>query len=184
MLEKHRLAVGIAVGVVLVFAVQIVVGLIIVYTGSYNVAALDRHADLVRWALDTTMHRSVSGRAESIGEPEAVTAEQITAAAATYASTCAHCHGAPGSERKRWAANMRPVPPYLFEKAAEWEPREIFWIVKNGIKMTGMPAFGPEHDDAAIWGIAAFVKQLPAMTPEDYAAATRAADGGHHPTGQ
>lgn len=171
-MQRHSLVIGLVAGVVLAAAVLVVVGLIVVYSGSYNVAALDRHADVVRWAFDTTMHRSVRDRAEEVVEPETVTAEQISAGAETYAATCVHCHAAPGVERAHWADGMRPVPPHLVEAAPEWEAREVFWIVKNGIKMSGMPSFAGGHDDAAIWGIAAFVKRLPAMTPEDYAAFT------------
>jgi mono/diheme cytochrome c family protein len=72
-------------------------------------------------------------------------------------------------EREEWASGMRPRPPELVEVAGEWEAREVFWIAKHGIKLSGMPAFGPTHEDATIWNIAAFVKALPAMTPEEYA---------------
>jgi mono/diheme cytochrome c family protein len=63
---------------------------------------------------------------------------------------------------------MRPQPPHLTEAAAHWELREVFWLVRHGVKMTGMPAFGPTHDDETLWSIAAFVKELPGMTPERY----------------
>lgn len=76
---------------------------------------------------------------------------------------------------------MRPMPPHLTEAAAHWEPKEVFWVVKHGIKMWGMPAFGPAHDDEALWGLVAFVKQLPGMTPEAYEAAT--GGGGHGSSG-
>jgi mono/diheme cytochrome c family protein len=82
---------------------------------------------------------------------------------------CEHCHAGPGVERAAWAAGMRPRPPHLTEKAAGWSPQEVFWIVKHGVRMTGMPAFGPSHDERTLWAIAAFVKELPAMTPERYA---------------
>lgn len=77
---------------------------------------------------------------------------------------------------------MRPRPPHLTEAAAHWEPKEIFWLVKHGAKMTGMPAFGPTHDDKTLWNVAAFVSQLPAMTPERYAelAGETASSGGGH----
>ena len=172
-----RLLIGIGLGALATVIVAAAVWLIVVYTGAYNVAASDAHADIVRWTFDTTMHRSVRQRAEDVAPPEDVGQEALEAGASTYASTCAHCHGAPGKERSSWATNMRPMPPELVEAAAHWEPRELFWIVKHGIKMSGMPAFGPEHDDEAIWGIVGFVAQLPSMTPEEYDAATAGASG-------
>ncbi len=175
---RSALLSGIAIGAVSLFALLAAIGLVVVYTGSYNVAATDRHADVVRWAFETTKHRSVEGRAADIAEPEAVLVERIAAGAKIYASTCFHCHGGPGAERPPWADHMRPKPPHLVEAAAEWDLREIFWVAKNGLKMTGMPAFGGVHDDPALWGVAAFVQRLPGMTPEDYAAAT-GGEAGH-----
>jgi hypothetical protein len=75
---------------------------------------------------------------------------------------------------------MRPRPPHLTEAAADWDLREVFWLVRHGVKMSGMPAFGPSQDDQAIWNIAAFVKELPAMTPERYAALGERAGSGLH----
>ena len=179
-------AVGAGVGVIATILVAIAAGLTVVYTGAYDVAATDRHFDPVRWAFDTTMHRSVAGRAEGIEEPEEIGSDLVMSGAETYGSTCVHCHGGPGVERAEWAASMRPMPPELTEAAAEWEPREVFWIVENGIKMTGMPAFGPEHDEAELWGIVAFAKQLPGMTPEEFQSLTGGSNehGGRDSSGQ
>lgn len=176
---KRQLAIGIGLGVVATLLLGLVVWLTVVYSGAYNVAATDQHADIVRWTFDTTMQRSVRGRADNIQAPDSVPAALVKSGAEAYATTCAHCHGGPGVEREGWAANMRPEPPELRHAAPHWKPREVFWIVKHGIKMSGMPAFGPEHDDDALWGIAAFVTQLPGMTPEEYKRATGGAEHSH-----
>ena len=102
----------------------------------------------------------------------------IEAGAGEYKETCQHCHAGPGVERAGWASGMRPRPPHLAEAAAEWSLAEVFWLARHGVKMTGMPAFGPTHDDRTLWSIAAFVKELPAMTPERYAA-LGGGEGGH-----
>ncbi|HEV7368443.1 cytochrome c [Arenibaculum sp.] len=177
---KKSAGLGVVAGAVAVLALLGIVGLFVVYTGSYNVAATEEHASFTRWAFDTTFHNSVESRADDIVAPEAVTAEMIAVGAGSYKSTCQHCHAGPGVERAEWASGMRPRPPHLAEAAAEWEPEEVFWIVRHGIKMTGMPAFGPSHDDETLWSIAAFVKQLPGMTPEQYAALGDAQEGGGH----
>lgn len=174
---KTSAGAGILVGAVAMLVLLAVAGLVVVYSGAYNVAATDRHADLMRWAFETTLHRSVERRSADIPAPDAISVDQIAAGAKIYGSTCFHCHGGPGAERPGWADNMRPKPPHLAEAAAEWELREIFWIAKNGLKMTGMPAFGGEYDDPALWGVAAFVQRMPGMTPEDYAAAAGAEGG-------
>lgn len=83
-------------------------------------------------------------------------------------------------DREKWADGMRPRPDGVGGAAAEWEPGEVYWIVKHGIKMTGMPAFGPSHDEETLRGIVAFVKELPAMTPERYAALGGDSSEGRH----
>lgn len=120
-------------------------------------------------AFDTTFHRSVKARAADTEPPPNLTA-MIERGASEYKEMCQHCHGGAGVDRDEWAQGMRPLPPYLNEEAPEWEAKEVFWLVKHGAKMTGMPAFGPTHDDETLWGIVAMVKELPAMTPERYAA--------------
>ena len=179
---KRKVSLGVALGVVATVLVGLAVWLTVVYTGAYNVAATDPHADFVRWTLDTTLQRSVSSRADEVPVPDGVSAELVRAGAETYGTTCSQCHGAPGVERASWATNMRPEPPELAHAATRWELREVFWIAKNGIKMSGMPAFGPEHTDEALWGVAAFVKQLPGMTAEEYQAATGGSRGGSSDT--
>lgn len=173
-------AVGGAFGLIVIAGI---VGLTTAYTGAYNVAATEEHLSFTRWAFDTTFHNSVERRAEMIAPPETFTLEMLEAGAAAYKSMCQHCHAGPGVERSVWAGGMRPRPPHLTEAAAGWTPQEVFWIAKHGVKMTGMPAFGPTHSDQALWEIAAFVKELPAMTPERYASlgGTRgSAHGGDH----
>lgn len=190
-MEKNRskLGLGIVIGSLGLLVLLGIIGLVVVYTGAYNVAATEQHMSVTRWAFDTTMHQSVKQRAADVNPVETITPAMITAGASAYKSMCQHCHAGPGVDREKWADGMRPRPPHLAEAAAEWEPSEVYWIVRHGIKMSGMPAFGPSHDESTLWGIAAFVKELPAMTPERYAslgkgagahATGNQATGGHH----
>lgn len=188
--NRNRLGLGMVIGCLATFAALGITGLVVVYTGAYNVAATEQHMSVTRWAFDTTMHRSIEQRADEVKRAEDVTPAMLAAGANAYKSMCQHCHAGPGVERESWAEGMRPRPPHLVEAAAEWKPSEVYWIVRNGIKMSGMPAFGPSHDEETLWGIAAFVKNLPAMTPEAYAAAGgggaatgHKASGGHHADG-
>ena len=109
--------------------------------------------------------------------PEQITPQMLEAGATAYKSMCQHCHAGLGVERDKWASGMRPRPPHLVEAAADWEQNEIFWIAKQGVKMSGMPAFGPTHDDQTLWGVAAFVKQLPGMDAARYSAMGAAQSG-------
>lgn len=154
-------------------ALSVVIGALLIavavaYTGTYNIAATEQHTSAVRWLFDTTFENSIKANASSIRSPS-ITPEMEAAGAAAYKAMCQHCHAAPGVEREKWASGMRPRPPHLTEAATHWQTREIFWLVKHGAKMTGMPAFGPTHDDQVLWNLASFVSRLPAMTPERYA---------------
>ncbi|SFQ23461.1 Cytochrome c553 [Tranquillimonas alkanivorans] len=170
---------GIALGVFATLLVGIAGWVTVVYTGAYNVAASDRHFDAVRWTLDTTMQRSIARRADGVELPESFPAESVAEGAGHYAESCAHCHGAPGREPAGWSRGMKPEPPHLVEAAAHWRAEEIRWIVENGIKMSGMPAFGAEHGAEEIVSITAFVSQLPGLSPEDYAALVPDGGGAH-----
>lgn len=177
--SRNHIAKGMLFGALGLLILLVLAGLAVVYTGAYNVAASEQHLSITRWAFDTTMHSSVRQRAGDVRRAEALAPSMVAAGAGEYKAMCQRCHGGPGVERDKWADGMRPRPPHLAEAAAKWEAHEVFWIAKHGIKMTGMPAFGISHDDAAIWNIVAFVKALPAMTPERYAAlGDGAANGG------
>lgn len=145
------------------------IALTVVLTGAYNVAATDRHETPVAWALETTRIRSVQGQAAALDAP-ALTPTMVTAGAGEYKTMCEHCHGGVGKDAASWAVGMAPNAPPLAKAAEDWTAEEVFWMVKHGLKMTGMPAFGPTHDDATMWNITAFVKALPQMSAEDYAA--------------
>jgi mono/diheme cytochrome c family protein len=141
------------------------------YSGIYNVAATEPHTPWGAWFLDNTMHHSVRVRASDIDAPSQLTTAQAQAGANHFRTTCAPCHGAPGTHGEA-GGDMRPEPPALRVAAEEWSSSEIFWIVKNGIKMTAMPFFSSSHSDAEIWEIVAFLETLPQMSPERYAQVT------------
>ena len=180
--KRRHVGLGALAGAVGTVTLLGAAGLTVVYAGVYDVAATEEHGALVRWAAETAYHRSVERGAEGVVAPEAVTTAEFEEGAASYKAMCQQCHGGPGAERAEWASGMRPRPPYLVEAAAEWEPEEVFWILQHGIKMSGMPALGPTHDDETLWAITAFVEELPAMTPERYAA-LGASQGGHGGSG-
>src|SRR3546814_1594596 len=83
-------------------------------------------------------------RAGGANLPEDTSDDLLAQGAGYYAESCAYCHGGPGQEPAEWSRGMRPEPPHLTEAATEWTDQEIHWIVSNGFKMTGMPAFS-EH---------------------------------------
>lgn len=181
MKTRTAIALGIAAGAVGISVLAAAAGFFVVYSGSFNVAATEEHTPFTRWVLGTTFHNSVKSRAAELRPPSNFTPEMVAAGARSYKAMCQHCHAGPGMERAEWASGMRPLPPQLVEAASEWRSSELFWLAKHGVKMSGMPAFGPTHDDKALWELVAFVRELPGMTSERYATlAGRAEDGGDH----
>lgn len=174
MSRTARIVAGTVVGTILL---AILVLLILLYTGAYNVSAAAGHTAIGRWALGTMMHNSIEARADA--QPPRFTEAMVRSGAGEYKAMCEHCHAGPGVSRAEWANGMTPLPPELTHEAREWSPGEIHWIVKHGIKMTGMPAFGPTHDDQTVWNITAFVEQLPEMSAQTYAAFPAAGGHGH-----
>jgi mono/diheme cytochrome c family protein len=86
-----------------------------------------------------------------------------------YQEHCRRCHGAPGVAPDEFALGMAPLPTNLVFAAQTSTPEQIYWTIKHGIKMTGMPAWEYRLDDASLWDITAFVSTaLPAMSPAEY----------------
>jgi mono/diheme cytochrome c family protein len=160
--------------------------IVFIYSGIYNVAASEPHTALARWALGTTMENSVQERAEEVGPvPRLTDPGMIRQGFVEYRAMCVVCHGAPGVDRGEIGKGLTPTPPFLHREAAEWSDRELFWIVKHGIKMSGMPAWGATHDDRSLWAVVAFLRTLPMLSPEEYhrLESTIPEEGGAHSGG-
>jgi mono/diheme cytochrome c family protein len=159
-------------------AILILATLLFIFSGCYDVAASKPDAGLIAWALRTTQSRSVHRAYEELeGKvqiPRLDDPQRLRTGLVHYHGMCVTCHGAPGVKMSEIGQGLNPFPPEL-ARAGEDEPLEYFWIIKNGIKMTGMPAFGVTHSDDEIWAIVALVNQLPKLTPAEYQAMVRQA---------
>ncbi len=143
-------------------------GVALLYSGAYDVAATHPHTPLARWILDSGKRRSIEARVDGIQIPTDFAQMEPRQAFAQFRDTCTSCHGAPGVERSEAGLGLQPPAPKLEDAATGWDARELFWIIKNGIRMTGMPAFGPTHTDDEIWALVALVQRLPSMSADDY----------------
>ena len=139
-----------------------------IYSGLYNIAADVPHTQPVYWLLETMRERSVEARARDIIVPNDLKdPNRISRGAGQYADMCSGCHLAPGMKRTEISQGLYPRAPEL-RRTTTLTPEEQFWVVKHGIKMTGMPAWGVTHDDDLLWDVVAFVRKLPELTPEQY----------------
>jgi mono/diheme cytochrome c family protein len=144
------------------------------FGGFYNVAGTQADPKLVAAALQFVREASVVRHATDAPPAGIDSPATIQAGARAYAARgCTTCHGGPGVGWAKFSEGMRPDPPDLKEETKDLTLAQVFWIVKNGINMTGMPSFAvAEVPDAEIWAIAAFVKKLPDVTEADYKAWT------------
>lgn len=172
------------VNTALALAVLVVLGgLVFVYSGVYNAAATDEHWPATHWLLHVAKERSIALRAGDVRVPALGGRERLLAGADAYEQMCAHCHTPPGGDETPVARGLYPAPPDMAHAAEEYSAAELFWIIKHGIKASGMPAWGPSHGDEELWPIVAFVQRLPKLDAEDYqrlVAEARAEGMGHH----
>lgn len=143
-------------------------GLLFAWSGLFNVAASTGHWPITEWFLHWAMRNSVQTHAFGIDPPPLADPALVHRGAGHYASGCASCHGAPGEPQSPIALKMTPQPPLLGERVDEWARNELFWIVKHGVKYTGMPAWAARHRDDEVWSMIAFLEKLPELTPAEY----------------
>ncbi|MEP6939007.1 MAG: cytochrome c [Rudaea sp.] len=168
-----------------------------VWSGVYPIGADVPHWAFVRDVMETLRQRSIALRAKDIQVPPLDDPKLIADGAEHYGAMCTGCHLAPGVTDSEIRPGLYPQPPDL-TKPLLASPAEKYWVIKHGIKMSAMPAWGTTHDDQAIWGMVAFLQKLPGMTPEQYKALTGGgnendeshhhhhgdAEQGHDPSGQ
>mgnify|MGYP000618882130 CR=1 FL=1 len=156
-------------------------GAIVLRAGWYDTTATSQHLQPVHTLLELGMRYSVRNHASEVRVPPLGAPRQVLRGAAVYAAHCAQCHGGPGSAQAKIAQSMQPLPGPLVDAGAHWQPRELYWITKHGIKMSGMPAWQFHLSDADLWSVVAFMGVLPTLSARDYAQATGVANAAGTP---
>lgn len=147
------------------------------YSGLYNIGADDPHTKPVYAFMQTLRMRSIARQAQSLKVPDLSDPALIRQGAGNYAAMCTGCHLAPGMAPTELSKGLYPSPPNL-STAAVGNPSHHFWIIKHGIKASGMPAWGKSMQDRYIWGMVAFLQKLPTMNDAQFDALV-ASSGGH-----
>lgn len=157
----------------------------VLYSGWYPMGADVPHNRLTYWALQTLRDRSIARSIREIEVPPLDDANLLLAGGADYNEMCTQCHLKPGQKESEFTLGLYPKPPNLAMSAeghghahgtsdgdahedASANAARQFWIVKHGIKASGMAAFGLTHDDERIWAMVAFLQKLPTLTPAQY----------------
>jgi len=152
---------------------------LLVYAGIYNVAADIPHTQPIFWLMTTVRERSIAVRATgAVVPPDLADPKRIAAGAGQYAEMCSGCHLAPGMKRTEISQGLYPRAPEL-RRGSNLTPAEEFWVVKHGVKMTGMPAWGVTHNDALLWDVVAFLRKLPELTADQYQTLVKSAPRTH-----
>src|ERR1700761_1999665 len=143
---------------------------VFIYSGIYDVAALDQHGRFTNWLLHSVALNSIERRARGVRVPELSDPAKVARGSALYRQDCVQCHGAPGTAPAAFAMGFMPGVPPIVQVAREWPANEIYWVVGNGLKMTAMPPWRHRMTDDELWDIVAFVETLPKLSTADYQA--------------
>lgn len=150
-----------------------------VFAGAYNIAGDEPHTTPVFWVLNQVRDSSIAARATEIQVPGDLSDPQrISAGAGLYNEMCTACHLAPGMQPTEMSQGLYPKAPE-FSRGNDLTSAEKFWVIKHGIKMTAMPAWGITHNDTLVWDMVAFLNKLPSLTPAQYQAAVKSAPADH-----
>ena len=153
------------VGVIVLAVIAVALGAV-GYLGLYDIGADNHHWSVTYALLQSARNRSIHVRSENLQVPNLNDPRLVLQGAGQYAAMCTGCHLAPGVERSEMRSGMYPQPPNLSKVRVD--PRDAFWVIKHGIKMSAMPAWGGTHDDPTIWSMVAFLQKLPDLTPQQY----------------
>lgn len=154
--------------VIITLVVAILAFLIYIYSGSYNIRQ-SKDKSFSEWIFTTAKNQSISKRIKDIKVPPMNDTAMFRIGFMHYDEMCATCHGGPGISPDELSKGLFPAPPEFYKSDDMPEPAEAFWIIKNGIKFSAMPAFGATHDDHKIWAITDFLlNKMNKMTPVEY----------------
>lgn len=157
-------------------------GGLFIYSGVYPMGADSRHHPVTYWLLETLRERSIARAASDLRVPSEIsTPARLLAGGADYNDMCAGCHLQPGVTENDFTLGLYPAPPSLIQTADQHDHshatvageddhalKRQFWIIKHGIKASGMPAWGPGHDDERVWNMVAFLQRLPELSTDQY----------------
>lgn len=155
---------------VVLFLVAVIGGFVTAWSGFYSVAASRGHWPGFELFLEFAMRSSVRTHAWWIETPALDDPDRVRRGAAHYQQACSPCHGSPAGASMAVVRNMLPEPSDLEALVPTWKANELFWIVKNGLKYTGMPAWPSQQRDDEVWDTVAFLRELPGMQPDRYRA--------------
>jgi len=162
--KKVLLGVAVAATAGIALAIASIIQLV-----NHGVSTRDQPTAVEALVARTVRHLAMPSDADGLGNPVHADATTLAEARAHFADHCAVCHGNDGRGKTAVGQNLYPKAPDMTSpKTQDLSDGELFYIITNGIRLTGMPAWGArtEDDDRATWQLVHFIRTLPAQTPE------------------
>lgn len=141
---------------------------VIAASGVIPIKASSGHWAITAWFLHFSMKRSVVLHSMGTKVPPLDDPGLALKGAGHYETGCRPCHGSVEISEPRIPRQMTPHPPYLPSRIGNWEPEELFYIVKHGVKFTGMPAWPAQHREDEVWAVVSFLLTLPGLGAAEY----------------
>ena len=154
----------------LVVLVGVIGGAAVVYVWSTGLSAREQPGPVETFVARRVRAFAVARRASDLVNPVARSPEAIADGLAHYADHCATCHANDGSGNTAMGRNMFPrAPDMRLAETQRLSDGELFWIIENGIRFTGMPGWstGDRAGEEASWRLVHFIRYLPHLTPAD-----------------
>ena len=143
-------------------------GLFVMISGIVPIKASSGHWSITAAILDFAKRRSVETHTFRVTPPSLDDPAMVLKGAGHYDFACEPCHGSPVLQQPRIAGAMTPRPPDLRTASLTYDPEDLFYIVKHGIKFTGMPAWPAQERDDEVWAMVAFLQTLPKLDANGY----------------
>jgi len=163
-------------------AAALTIGIVCFAMWTHSLNARPKPSEFEASVAMAAWESSIPHRYESLKSPLAPGSVNLQEASGHYVEHCAACHGNNGKGETKFKGIMYPRPPNLLsEDTQEKSDGELYWIIKNGVRWSGMPAFGePGDDDGHAWKIVAFMRHLPDLTPAEEHQMEQAGESAEH----
>lgn len=154
---------------VVLVCVGLVAGGLFAWSGLYNVAASKKHAPAIQSVIAFAKTNSIARQSsDPPPRPPVDESAQVKRAAVHYDRECAFCHGAPDKKQSGVLRNMRPEPPRMPHAVSELKTNELFWVIRHGLKYSGMPGWPHPGRSDEVWAMASFVQGIEEMGADRY----------------
>lgn len=154
--------------------IKLVVLFLLLASAGYIVWAVKRHGFSAREKpsrLEEFLARyarkiATPAGAKALKNPYPATPESLAAARAHWMDHCASCHALNGSGNTVIGQNLYPKAPNMRDSNTQGlSDGELYYIISNGVRFTGMPAWGGEHSPEETWQLVSFIRRLPTLSP-------------------